>query len=82
MSLKERLKAQAKQNSGKMPEGVLPVMMKAIGDQVASGAAVKRLGVGATLPPFELQNQSGDTVRSADLLAQGPLVITVYRGVW
>ena len=65
-----------------MPDGVLPVMLKAIGDQVASGGVEKRLGVGAALPPFELRNQSGDTVRSADLLAQGPLVITAYRGVW
>ena len=48
----------------------------------ASGAADRALEVGATLPAFELSNQRGETVRSADLLAKGPLVLTVYRGVW
>ena len=81
MSLKERLKSEAKASAEKMPAGVLAVIQKAIRDQVASGVADKRLGVGAALPLFELQNQTGDTVRRADLLAQGPLVITAYRGV-
>ena len=48
----------------------------------ASGAADRALAVGATLPPFELSNQRGETVRSSELLARGPLVLTVYRGVW
>ena len=30
----------------------------------------------------EVINQNGETVRSAELLARGPLVLTVYRGVW
>ena len=33
-------------------------------------------------PAFALPNAAGETVRSADLLAKGPLVLTIFRGVW
>ncbi|KAJ5573511.1 uncharacterized protein N7459_007938 [Penicillium hispanicum] len=38
--------------------------------------------VGDRLPDFSLQNAVGVEQRSADLLAQGPLLITFYRGEW
>ena len=38
--------------------------------------------VGDPLPPFTLKNASGQEVRSEDLLATGPLVLTVFRGSW
>ena len=38
--------------------------------------------VGNPLPPFELKNASGQEVRSSELLARGPLVLTVFRGSW
>ena len=34
------------------------------------------------LPAFELPDTEGSIVRSADLLARGPLVVTFYRGLW
>ena len=37
---------------------------------------------GVRLPEFELPNQNGELVSSSQLLAQGPLVLTVYRGLW
>ena len=33
-------------------------------------------------PPFELTDCRGTTVRLADLLARGPVVIVFYRGHW
>ena len=38
--------------------------------------------VGDTLPPFALQNADGVEVSSASLLAQGAVVLTVFRGHW
>jgi peroxiredoxin len=38
--------------------------------------------VGDRLPAFALQNAFGQEVRSSDLLANGPLVLTVFRGSW
>ena len=38
--------------------------------------------VGDKLPPFTLDNDDGSTVSSKALLADGPLVVTIFRGHW
>lgn len=38
--------------------------------------------IGDTAPKFELPDQLGRIVSSTDLTANGPLVITFYRGTW
>ncbi len=45
---------------------------------VAGGA----LGVGDRMPDFALPSVRGRIVRSQDLLADGPLVISIFRGDW
>ncbi len=40
------------------------------------------LPVGARAPDFTLPNAFGDEVRLAEILAQGPVVLTFYRGAW
>lgn len=40
------------------------------------------LKAGDTFPEFALTNADGALVRSADLFAKGPTVISFYRGVW
>ncbi len=57
-------------------------MHKATADLIASGQAARTLKVGARAPIFALPNAHGELVRSADLLARGPLVLTFYRGIW
>ena len=64
------------------PEDVLAVMTRATDALRDSGIMGRIPAVGDELVPFELPNTAGKLVRSADLLAQGPLVLTVYRGVW
>lgn len=82
MSLKEKLD-QIRGGAAKViPADKLAVMHAVTAEQQASGLADRAISVGATLPSFELANQHGDTVRSADLLATGPLVLTIYRGIW
>jgi peroxiredoxin len=57
-------------------------MHKATADLIASGQAERALKRGDHAPDFSLPGGDGRLVRSADLLAQGPLVVTFYRGVW
>ena len=56
------------------------------------GAATKELAesnimdgvikVGDRLPAFSLPNSFDETIESSELLAAGPVVLTVFRGVW
>jgi len=48
----------------------------------AAEAANRALGVGDRAPDFELPDATGDTVRLRDLLVDGPVVLTFYRGAW
>jgi len=45
-------------------------------------AAAHALKTGEVFPEFALMNAEGDLVRSADLFAEGPVVLSFYRGVW
>jgi len=55
---------------------------RAIAELFASGIEEKILPVGATAPDFALDDSTGRLIRSADLLALGPLVIKFFRGRW
>jgi peroxiredoxin len=48
----------------------------------ADEAAKKALNIGAKMPSFKLNDASGKTVESRDLLKQGNLVVVFYRGAW
>jgi peroxiredoxin len=60
----------------------LEVSDRAIEELFASGAEAKILPVGATAPSFELLDFTGKLVRSSDLLALGPLIVSFFRGRW
>jgi len=55
---------------------------RAVEELLHSGIEEKILAVGATAPEFALKDAAGRLVRSADLLALGPLVIKFFRGRW
>lgn len=48
----------------------------------ATGIQSRVLKPGDRAPDFSLPDATGDTVRSADLRARGPLVVKFYRGAW
>jgi peroxiredoxin len=83
MALQDRLDAFKRDfETNKAPASVVAIMHKATADLIASGQANRALKAGAAAPAFELPDAHGNLMRSADLLARGPLVITFYRGVW
>lgn len=55
------------------------MMMKTI---TPEDAAKKALNVGAKAPAFELKDSNGKLVSSTDMLKQGSLIVTFYRGAW
>lgn len=60
----------------------LAVGERAIGELLDTGIEESILPVGALAPEFELKDAGGKLVRSADLLALGPLVVKFFRGRW
>jgi peroxiredoxin len=48
----------------------------------ASDLAETALNVGDTVPMFELPDAFGNVVSLADILADGPAIISFYRGSW
>lgn len=66
----------------KTPNEVQAVMSRATAQLRESGIMERLPSVGTTLPTFALPDVDGNEVRSDDLLAQGPLVLTIYRGGW
>ena len=65
-----------------VPRSVIEIMHRATEELRQSGQAERALGVGKRAPAFALPNQDGQIIRSADLLALGPLVISFFRGHW
>lgn len=87
MTLQDRLDAfKADFKAGKppyhAPPEIHPIMERATAELVASGQASHAIKAGDRAPLFTLKDQNGNDVSSAELLAQGPLVVTFYRGVW
>jgi peroxiredoxin len=87
MSLQDRLDAfKADFEAGKPPYSapawIHEPMHRATKELIDSGAASRALKVGDKAPTFTLKDSEAHAVSSADLLAQGPLIVTFYRGVW
>ena len=82
MPLKEELKAlQTRLESGR-PADVVAKMHQAVDELRASGASARVVKVGDKAPDFVLPNADERPVDSRALLAQGPLIVTFYRGRW
>ncbi|MFQ5671620.1 MAG: peroxiredoxin-like family protein [Nitrospinales bacterium] len=82
MSLTQKLVELKNQMAEKIPSNVRKVMGEAMEKLVQSKIAERALKEGDKAPEFALPDAEGRTVRSAELLARGPLVISFFRGSW
>ncbi|MDD9901995.1 MAG: hypothetical protein OXT06_00340 [Rhodospirillaceae bacterium] len=82
MSLAEQLDAIRAAGSSRIPQDKRAIMGQATADLRESGILDGVPKVGDTLPDFSLQNAQGVEIHSSDLLSQGAVVLTVFRGVW
>ena len=64
------------------PDDIKALLAEGNAQILNSGLAEHALKAGDSFPAFTLPNASGNHVSSADLLAQGPLIISFYRGSW
>ena len=60
----------------------LAINERAVEDLFATGIEQRILPVGAKMPEFALPDSTERLVKSSDLLALGPLIISFFRGRW
>jgi hypothetical protein len=64
------------------PHEAIEIMHRATEELKASGLEGRALKVGDRAPAFTLFNQDHVEVDSSELLRQGPLVVSFFRGHW
>ena len=64
------------------PREAIELMHRATAELKASGIEETALNVGDRAPSFTLFNQNHVPVSSNDLLREGPLVVSFFRGHW
>jgi peroxiredoxin len=82
MTLQANLKAITEGVRQQAPAEVFAAIEAANAKLEISGIAGRALKAADRIPDFDLPDATGKVVRSADLLAAGPLVISFYRGSW
>ena len=82
MTLKERIDAYKKDFLTKVPPEALSIMQRATEDLARSGILTRTVKVGDLAPDFELQDTEGKIAALGNLLDNGPVVLSFYRGRW
>lgn len=82
MPLKEKLDALREASAKRIPPDRQTIMHRATRDLRASGILDRIVKVGQPMPPFAGVAHDGRAIRSGDLLARGPLVLSFFRGHW
>jgi len=82
MTLAERLDTIRLGADKRIPPDKRAIMHRATDDLRSSGILEGVIKVGDRLPAFALKNAFEEEVRSSELLASGPLILTVFRGTW
>ena len=82
MTLAQTLEGIREASAKRIPPERAAIMHRATEELRTSGIMDRVVKIGDKLPAFALPNAYGREVRSADLLAKGPLVLTFFRGTW
>ena len=82
MSLNKKLDETRAESAKRRPAETRAIMQRATDDLRASGILGKTATVGQAMPPFAGTSHDGRTVVSDKLLAQGPVILSFFRGHW
>ncbi len=81
-NLEERISAFEAQRQGAGPDARSRAIMEKAARDLAAAMPDPGLEVGSRAPDFSLPDAHGKRIRLADLLAEGPVIVTFYRGAW
>lgn len=81
-TLEQRLAGIREASEKQIQEESQKIMQHVTKELRRAGLAEQAVGEGDFAPAFALPNQDGTIVRSGELLEQGPLVVSFFRGHW
>ena len=82
VTLQHELNRQKVELESHLPHEALLAIYQSIGDLIASNQALEAIQAGDLAPAFLLPDSDGNPVSSLELLKNGPLVVTFFRGLW
>ena len=82
MSLQDQLDAFKAQFKTQAPDGAFDAFARSTQELIDSGQAERAVKAGDTAPDFTLTDQDGKPVSLKEMLTEGPVVLSFYRGVW
>ncbi len=82
MNLTEDLRNLTEKARSDQPSRVVDAFERSITNLSRSGVSDRALEVGDRAPDFNLPSCRGQHVRLSDRIAQGPVVLSFYRGSW
>ena len=82
MSLKDKLDKLKESFKTRAPQEAQEIMHRATEDLKNSGIMDHVVKIGDKAPDFTLKNTEGQDVSLSSFLADGPVVLTFYRGKW
>ena len=82
MSLQDQLDAFKDVFKTQAPAAAFEAFARSTQELIDSGQADRAVKAGDKAPDFVLTDQDGVSVSLKDLLANGPVVVSFYRGVW
>ncbi len=80
--VRKELEAFQRESAKKAPADRLKLYEEGVEQVKKTGVVEKALKVGDKAPDFELPDASGNKVKLPNLLKNGPVVVTWYRGGW
>ena len=82
MALQDKLDAIRAGSATRIPAEAREIMHRSVEDLRASGIVSRVPKVGDKAPDFTLPDTAGRPVGLKDLVAKGPVVLSVFRGRW
>ena len=82
MSLNGTLRQMKEASLSRIPPAAAVIMGRVKKELEDSGIVNNALAPGDTAPDFALKDWQGQHFSSKEILAKGPMVLTVYRGSW
>jgi hypothetical protein len=82
MELQKKLNGLKKGFEAQVPKEVVEIIHRATDDLRDSGILEQTVKVGDRAPDFSLTNADGQEFRLQELLSEGPVVLSFYRGKW